>query len=46
MRHYILTVKHDNGTMKIKTFASSRQSARHIIMAAEGCPERAIINIK
>ena len=41
-----VTVKHDNGKIKIVTVARSIGALVHIVMAAEGCPERSIINIK
>jgi hypothetical protein len=46
MSEYIVTVKHDNGTARIKTTASSEQAAKDIIMKAENCPQSAIINVE
>lgn len=43
---FIATVKHDNGIVKIRTAAPDEKAAKEIIMAAEGCPERAIIKLK
>jgi hypothetical protein len=42
MPHYRLKVKHDHGTQRLVTFASNKKQARVIVMAAEGCPDRAI----
>lgn len=42
---YIVTVKHDNGTTRIKTAASSPEAAKSNVMRAEGCPENAILNV-
>jgi len=46
MRYYTLTVKHDNGKVKLKTAATSEQAARKIIQNNEGCPDCAIIKVK
>ena len=46
MKNYILTVKHDNGTIKIKTAAKDKIHAAWLIMEAESCPFCAITNIK
>ena len=45
LHEYILTVKHDNGKVKIKTVASSETAARTIVENAEHCPPRAIIKV-
>lgn len=46
MNIYILTLKHDNGTIRIKTSASSEEAAISKVMAAELCPRSAIKSIK
>ena len=43
---YILTLKHDNGTVKIRVFANSIQESINAVTKAENCPESAITNIK
>lgn len=43
---YKLSLKHDNGRVNIITNALSYQNAIQMVCEAEGCPERAIINIK
>ena len=43
---YILTVKHDHGKARIKITAQSEQAARGMVMAAERCPESAIIHCR
>jgi hypothetical protein len=46
MKTYIFTLKHDNGTAKLKIFAHCLTSAIQAILKLENCPERAITNIK
>lgn len=46
MNTFIVTVKHDKGTARIRTAAQDEAAARKIIMSAEGCPDRAIIKVK
>jgi hypothetical protein len=43
---YILTVKHDNGKIKIRTTATSPLIAKNMVMAAENCPACAIQKIE
>jgi hypothetical protein len=43
---YISTIKHDNGTFKLRVTAKDIETAKYLIMSAEGCPERAIIKMK
>jgi hypothetical protein len=43
---YKARVKHDHGTVVIRTAASSERAARHIICQAEGCPDHAIKRIE
>ena len=43
VNEYILTVKHDKGTVRFKTSASSEEEAKNKIMKHEGCPRSAII---
>ncbi len=45
-KRYRVKVKHDKGTITILTAAASERGARQIILAAEQCPESAIISIK
>jgi hypothetical protein len=45
MKKYILTVKHDNGRIKLSTWAISEKSAKDIVCKAESCPEDAIIKV-
>lgn len=42
MNTYTITVKHDNGNYKIKTYAHSVEVAIRDIMEAENCPVSAI----
>lgn len=46
MKAYILTLKHDNGTARIRTCASSEQAAIDKVIIAEGCPRCAIVKIE
>jgi hypothetical protein len=47
MRTYIITLKQDNGKVRIKVKTTlGIQNAIESICMAEGCPEYAIINIK
>lgn len=40
---YVLTLKHDNGCMKLRTMAQNKSAAIDMVMEAERCPRRAII---
>lgn len=46
MRQYKFTIEYDGGTHKLTTMARNLSSAIQLVMNAEKCPERAIINIK
>lgn len=46
LKKYSIKVKHDKGTITIKTSASSEEAARTKVCNAEGCPESAIISSK
>lgn len=46
MHKYKFTIKHDGGKHVLSTTATDVVAAMKIVMAAERCPERAIINIK
>ncbi len=46
MIQFSATIKHDKGSFKIHTVATSEEVAKQMIMKAEGCPESAIIKIK
>ena len=43
---YVLTTKHDNGTINILVMARNKKFAIKTVMACEGCPERSIIEVK
>jgi hypothetical protein len=45
VRRYVLTVKHDDGTIKISTWASY-DAAVTMILNAERCPRRSILSVK
>ena len=46
VEQYVVTVKHDKGTKRIKTGASSEDAAKTNIMKAENCPTSAIIKVE
>jgi hypothetical protein len=43
---FTFKVSHDKGTVKISTVATSEETARQMIMKAEGCPARALKLVK
>jgi hypothetical protein len=44
---YIVTLKHEKGTVKIKVVSlSGEHGARRQVTSAEGCPECAIMQVK
>lgn len=46
VQQYTATVKHDTGTIKITTAASSPEAARKKIRNFENCPDSAILTIE
>jgi len=46
VKKYAVKVKHDKGTKVINVTATSEDSAKKMIMKAEGCPETAILSVK
>jgi hypothetical protein len=46
LKTFRAAVKHDRGTIYIRTVATDKETARKIICAAEDCPDRAITSIK
>ena len=46
MNEYRLTLTHDNGKIKIRTWATDEESAINNVMKAENCPRCAIIKVK
>lgn len=46
MKQFIITLRHDKGKIKLKTAASSEDAAIQNVLNFEGCPRRAVINIK
>lgn len=47
MRPYLALLQHDHGRLWLKVYgAGSREGAIQILMAAEGCPRRAILRLK
>ena len=42
MKAYRIQVKHDSGEIILRVRAQNIQAAKKMIMATEGCPERAI----
>jgi hypothetical protein len=46
MTTYIFTLLHDKGEYKLKVIGTTLSKAVNAVMRIEGCPERAITNIK
>jgi hypothetical protein len=46
MKTYTATIKHDTGKVRLRVTASSKEAAILMICNAEGCPPRAIVNIR
>lgn len=46
MKNYILTLKTDQSHFRIKTPATDKETAKEIVMKAEGCAESAIIAVQ
>lgn len=44
-RRYTVHVRHDKGTSLFVVTSTSKEKAIALVMAAEGCPRRAIIDI-
>ena len=44
MKQYIVTVKHDNGKTRIKTYARNAKTAKSLVIGFENCPESAVIS--
>ena len=44
--YYRATLRHDHGRFRLTVFAPSEESARRMICAAEGCPERSILKVE
>ncbi len=42
MSRYTFTLRHDGGQAKVRVTAASLAAATHLVMVAEGCPERSI----
>lgn len=42
----IVTLKHDKGRVKIKTWANSLEAAKSQVLAAENAPESSVISVK
>ena len=43
---YLVTVKHDRGTITLRVFAQNTGGAIRLVMAAEGCPRGAIVRVR
>ena len=46
MKKYTITLKHDNGKVKLSINAESITDAVKAVLIIEGAPETAILNIK
>ena len=45
MKEFVFDVTHDNGVIRIKTWASNKEQAKRQICEFEGCPERAVKHV-
>lgn len=45
IHRYIVTMRHDDGTVEIMTTASSPEQARRQVADAEGAPLRAAVDV-
>jgi hypothetical protein len=43
---YVVTMQHDNGVVRIETVARDADTARALVIRAEGAPERACLGVK
>jgi hypothetical protein len=46
MAAYIVTVKHDKGTKRIRVNAASEDGAKFLVCQVERCPDHAITNVR
>ena len=46
MNTYVVTVEHDAGRCRIEVVARNEEAAIAMVMAAEGCPRCAIIQVE
>jgi hypothetical protein len=46
MKRYKVTLKHDNGIVKLYYFGNNEQEAREMTKRQEGCPESAILKLE
>ena len=46
MKKYTITLKHDNGKVKLNINAASISDAIKAVLTIEGAPECAIVNVK
>lgn len=45
MKRYVVTLRHDRGTVDLKVTASSEEAAIHMVLEAERAPDRAVVCI-
>lgn len=45
-KKYVVSLKHDNGTVNIKTVATSEKTAKENVLNAENAPASAVISVK
>ena len=46
IRQYRVTLRHDRGTIRIRTAAQSGKSAAETVRLAEGAPLRAVVRVE
>ena len=45
-KHYVVTLRHDDGTIRIRTAASSAEVAIDIVLRAEHTPQSAVVSVR
>lgn len=45
MKRYVVTLRHDHGTVDLKVTASSEEAAIHMVLEAERAPDSAVVCI-
>ena len=43
MKRYVVTLRHDHGTVDLKVTASSEEAAIHMVLEAERAPDSAVV---
>lgn len=46
IRNYVITIRSDQGTIRVRTAASSPEAATSQVLAYEMAPPRAVVNVE